>query len=75
MDCVRAQKLIRPYLDGKLSDRELEEFLDHVETCPACHDELEIYFSIYQRWARKRTTAITISRGSWTRSCRGLNSI
>ena len=48
MDCVRAQKLIRPYLDGKLSDRELEEFLDHVESCPACHDELEIYFSIYQ---------------------------
>ena len=48
MDCVRAQKLIIPYLDGKLSDRELEEFLDHVESCPACHDELEIYFSIYQ---------------------------
>ena len=48
MDCVRAQKLIRPYLDGKLSDRELEEFLDHVDSCPACHDELEIYFSIYQ---------------------------
>ena len=48
MDCVRAQKLIRPYLDGKLSDREVEEFLDHVESCPACHDELEIYFSIYQ---------------------------
>ena len=34
--------------DGLLSDRELEEFLDHVESCPACHDELEIYFSIYQ---------------------------
>ena len=48
MDCVRAQKLIRPYLDGKLSDRELEEFLDHVESCPACHDEPAIYFSIYQ---------------------------
>ena len=33
---------------SELSDRELEEFLDHVESCPACHDELEIYFSIYQ---------------------------
>ena len=48
MDCIKVQKLIRPYLEGQLSDRELEEFLNHVENCRECHDELEIYFSIYQ---------------------------
>lgn len=48
MDCIKAQKLIRPYLKGQLSDRELAAFLDHVEGCTECHDELEIYFSIYQ---------------------------
>ena len=31
MDCVRAQQLIRPYLEGVLSDRELEEFLEVAE--------------------------------------------
>ena len=48
MNCVRAQQLIRPYLEGVLSDRELEEFLDHVEHCKTCFGELELYFSIYR---------------------------
>ena len=48
MDCVKAQQLIRPYLEGILSDRELEEFLGHVENCPSCFGELEVYFSIYR---------------------------
>ena len=48
MNCVRAQQLVKPYLDGLLSDRELEEFLDHVQNCQDCFDELEVYFSIYR---------------------------
>lgn len=48
MNCVRTQQLIRPYLEGILSDRELEEFLDHVQGCPECFGELEVYFSIYR---------------------------
>ncbi len=48
MDCVNAQQMIRPYLEGVLSDRELEEFLDHVQGCPDCFGELEIYFSVYR---------------------------
>ncbi len=46
MECVKAQRVIRPYLEGLLSERELEEFLDHVESCSSCFGELEIYFSI-----------------------------
>lgn len=48
MDCVKAQQLIRPYLNGYLSDRDLEDFLDHVQSCPDCFDELEVYFSVYR---------------------------
>ena len=48
MDCVKTQQLIRPYLEGVLSDRELEDFLDHVQGCPDCFGELEVYFSIYR---------------------------
>ncbi len=48
MDCVDAQRKIRPYLGGYLSDRELEEFLDHVQSCPSCFSELEVYFSVYR---------------------------
>jgi len=48
MNCVTSQQMIRAYLDGYLSDRELEEFLNHVQTCPDCFDELEVYFSIYR---------------------------
>ncbi len=54
MDCMRTQKLFRGYLNGKLSDRELKEFLDHVESCPKCWGELEIYFAIYHVMYDKR---------------------
>ncbi len=54
MDCMRTQKLFRGYLKGKLSDRELKEFLDHVESCPKCWGELEIYFAIYHVMYDKR---------------------
>ena len=48
MDCVQVQQMVRPYMDGVLSDRELQEFLDHIQKCPACFSELEIYFSIHR---------------------------
>jgi hypothetical protein len=47
MDCIRAQQLIKGYMEGQLSDRDLEAFLDHVAGCRKCYDELEIYFSVY----------------------------
>ncbi|MDD2958396.1 MAG: hypothetical protein PHR92_07700 [Lachnospiraceae bacterium] len=47
MKCIEAQQLVKPYLEKQLSDKELEHFLDHVESCTECYDELEIYYSIY----------------------------
>ena len=48
MKCIEAQQLVKPYIKKQLSDRELECFLEHVENCPECYDELEIYFTIYE---------------------------
>lgn len=48
MKCIEAQQLVKPYIEGQLSDKQLEHFLDHVEHCPECYEELEIYFSIYE---------------------------
>lgn len=46
MDCERAEKLLQPYVQGTLQDKELENFIAHIEECPACYDELETYFII-----------------------------
>lgn len=48
MKCIEAQQLVKPYIKRQLSDREMEGFLEHVEHCPECYDELEIYFVIYE---------------------------
>ena len=48
MNCKEFQRQITGFLNDELDVQSLEVFLDHVESCPACHDELEIYFSIYQ---------------------------
>ena len=33
---------------GLLSPEELEEFLDHIEHCSSCYDELETYFIVHE---------------------------
>ncbi len=47
MDCKTAQSMVTPYIRRELDDRELEEFLEHIEECRECHEELEIYFTIH----------------------------
>ncbi len=48
MDCERAEKLIQPYVQDKMPENEMEDFIHHVRNCPACYDELETYFIIRQ---------------------------
>ncbi|MFV0528806.1 MAG: anti-sigma factor family protein [Lachnospiraceae bacterium] len=45
MDCSTAEKLVTAYINRTLSPRQLEEFIKHVESCPSCYEELEIYFT------------------------------
>lgn len=46
MDCREAQSLIVPFIENKLNDEQLEEFLYHIERCSECYDELEVYFIV-----------------------------
>lgn len=47
MDCRETQSLVRAYIDDKIPPRKLEEFIEHVEACPSCYDELETYYTLF----------------------------
>ena len=44
MNCLTAQSLISKYVNDELSNLELEAFLNHVEDCVDCMEELRIYY-------------------------------
>ena len=46
MDCKEAEGLVGNYMDHSLTGKELEEFLEHVESCPYCYEELETWFIV-----------------------------
>ncbi|MGN1085149.1 MAG: anti-sigma factor family protein [Lachnospiraceae bacterium] len=46
MDCKRAQELIAPFINGQLNTEETEAFLEHMETCKECREELEVSYSL-----------------------------
>lgn len=46
MTCQEIQKMVTPYIEDQLNDKELEIFISHVHTCPKCYEELETYFII-----------------------------
>ena len=48
MTCNEARRLITAYVKKELPDRELEQFLYHVEHCSDCMDELDTYYTVYQ---------------------------
>lgn len=47
MNCREAQSLIVPFIKDKLDDERLEAFLNHIENCSECYDELEVYFIVF----------------------------
>lgn len=46
MTCIQAEKMIVPYINDELTPMELEDFMDHLETCQSCREELEIYYMV-----------------------------
>ena len=46
MNCKDAEKKIPYFLQDELDGDELEEFLEHVEACPECKEELTIQFLV-----------------------------
>lgn len=46
MTCIEAQSMITPFIQDKLNIEQLEAFLEHVNHCPSCMEELEIYYAV-----------------------------
>lgn len=46
MNCLEAQSYIMPFIDGKIPEHKQEEFVLHMKSCPKCHEELEIYYTL-----------------------------
>lgn len=46
MTCNKAQSLITPFINNKLKLKEMEDFIDHISSCPICKEELEVYYAL-----------------------------
>ncbi len=46
MTCLEAQSNIMAFIDGKLSDDEVVDFVRHMQSCRNCSEELEIYYTL-----------------------------
>jgi hypothetical protein len=44
MTCIDAQRLIMPFINKKLDISQMEDFIDHIHSCPNCMEELEVYY-------------------------------
>lgn len=44
MNCIEVQRLMMPFIDNKLSIEQLEEFMEHIKSCPDCMEELEVHY-------------------------------
>lgn len=47
MECKEAEKLVQDYIADRIPPKKLGEFIEHVNHCPSCYDELETYYTIY----------------------------
>ena len=46
MDHKICESLIDDYIVDRLTGRELDDFIKHIESCPACYEELSINYSL-----------------------------
>lgn len=46
MDCKRAQELISAFINGQLDTEETKDFIEHMEDCRECREEMEVYYSL-----------------------------
>ena len=46
MDCQNAEGLIDRYIARSLDTKTMAEFLEHVQSCPSCYQELETGFMV-----------------------------
>lgn len=47
MNCKEAQRLLVPYINGELEEKQEDEFVRHIRHCPECYEELEVYSTVF----------------------------
>ena len=47
MNCKEAQSKIPLFLHEKLDIEDIELFLEHMEMCKTCREELEVYYTLH----------------------------
>lgn len=52
MTCKDAERMIPLFIQDQLNYMELEKFMDHMEICPNCKEELSIQFLIAEGMVR-----------------------
>ncbi len=52
MNCLEARKCMYDYLNGNLDELKLRGFLDHLEECSECMEELRITHMVYSGVAK-----------------------
>ena len=48
LTCKEAAKMVVPYINGQLCDKDLRRFVSHIKECPDCREELETYYIVYK---------------------------
>lgn len=48
LTCKEATKMVIPYIDEQLCDKDLRSFVNHIKECPECREELETYYIVYK---------------------------
>ena len=48
MTCKEAAKMVIPYIEEQLCDKDLRRFVKHIQECPECREELETYYIVYK---------------------------
>ena len=52
MNCKETEKMIPLFLQDALEGKKLEEFVEHIEQCPECKEELSIQFLVAEGMER-----------------------
>ena len=47
MDCRTAQEKIMDFINQEMTDDETRAFVEHVDSCPDCYEELQISYSLF----------------------------
>ena len=48
MNCLEARKYINDFIQGNWEEEQCESFLEHMESCKDCREELRITHMIYE---------------------------